>query len=280
MTHESLQIGILGCGRMTEAMLARWLAVEALAPEQVIAVVRRPERATELQQRHGIVATREVDAMLARADVVLLGVKPQQLAEAAAHFRPSVRPRTLWLSVLAGTTLATLQDAIGADVAMARAMPNTPSRIGLGATAICGSPQARDHAAWPRLLALLAELGGVFPIEEAAFHRFTAVAGSGPAYLFAFAEGMEAGARALGFSAAEAAGLVAATLHGAAALLAGDGRDAGALRSEVVSPGGTTAAALAVFAEAGMDAMLRDGLRAAAARSAELAGDPAPAPVR
>lgn len=265
------RLGIFGCGRMAEAMLARWLEVEALPRSAVHVVVRRSERAAALAQRYGVRADTDARAMVASAELVLLAIKPQQLEAALAPVREAMRPDALWISVLAGTRLARLRGALGPDVGLLRTMPNTPSRIGLGATATCDDTGARALPQRALAAALLDALGAVFPAEETTFDAFTAVAGSGPAYLFAFAEAMEGAAADLGFDDVDARRLVAATLQGAAELLARDGRSAAELRAEVVSPGGTTAAALAVFSERGQPAMVRAALRAAADRSAELA---------
>ncbi len=267
----TVRLGIFGCGRMAEAMLARWLEVGALAATDVHVVVRRGERAAALAERFGVRADSETAAMLATADLVLLAIKPQQLEDALAPVRAAMRPDALWISVLAGTPIARLRAALGPAVGLVRTMPNTPSRLGLGATATCDDALARALPQRAAADALLTALGAVFPVDEATFDAFTAVAGSGPAYLFAFAEAMEGAAANLGFDDDDARRLVAATLRGASELLSRDGRSAAELRAEVVSPGGTTAAALAVFAARGQDEMVRDALRAAADRSAELA---------
>lgn len=276
------RVGILGCGRMAEAMLARWLDSGTLAAGQVHAVVRTPERAELLRQRWGVTADLDTDGMAASCGVVLLAVKPQQLAtfggatDHASSGDAAQRTPTgaLWISVLAGTPLAALRSVMGDEPTWVRAMPNTPSRIGLGASALCVDASITP-AQRQTVDALFDPLGATFWLEEARIDAFTAVAGSGPAYVFAFAEALQAAAVAEGFDAEDARNLATATLHGAAVMLAKDGRPAAALRQEVVSPGGTTAAGLDVFAAGGFAELVAAGVMAARMRSQALAAEAA-----
>jgi pyrroline-5-carboxylate reductase len=263
----SLSVVIYGCGKMVEAMLARWVEAEALSPREVTAVVRRPQRADELRQRYGITTTLDASALRA-ADIVVLGVKPQQLDAVAPSIRSFAQPHQLWISVLAGTPLANLHARIPAR--WQRWMPNTPCRLGLGATAVCGEPAPPETM--QRLGNLLRALGESHPLLEPQIDAFTAVAGSGPAYVFAFVEALAEAARAQGIGDDQANRLARAVVVGAAGLLQADPRDAAALRTDVTSPGGTTEAALRTLAAHGWSQAMVAAIGAGVSRARVLAG--------
>lgn len=206
---------------------------------------------------------------------LLLAVKPQSLASVAHDLSGTAMDR-LVISILAGTSSAQIRDALrgaGAGPRVVRVMPNTPAQIAQGCAALAPGPGATDQD-----LAMVRRLfGAVCPvvesIDESLMDAFTAVAGSGPAYLFLLAQAMRDGAGAIGFAPDSADRVVRQTLLGAAALFAREGApDAESLRAAVTSKGGTTEAAIAVLEDAGVrEAMVR-ALHAARDRGRELGG--------
>ncbi|MCJ2036298.1 pyrroline-5-carboxylate reductase [Methylobacterium sp. J-068] len=207
------------------------------------------------------------------AEALVLAMKPQGLEGAAAGLAPLIGPRTLVVSILAGKTIANLRDRLPGAHAIVRAMPNLPASIGRGATGAVASPdvtpaqRAQGHA-------LLASVGLVEWLdEEGLIDALTAVSGSGPAYVFLLAEVMAQAGVAAGLPPEMAARLARGTVSGAAALLDADPREAGALRQDVTSPGGTTAEALAVLMRSGgLPDLMREAVEAAKRRAGELAG--------
>ncbi len=263
-----MKIAVLGCGKMTSAMVARWLQVGALSPNDVRAVTRSEASAARVQDALGVPSGTDPIAAIGWADVVLLGIKPQQAASALPTWRSAVPEGQLWLSVLAGTRQAQLEAWLGTPVA--RLMPNTPVRLGAGATAVVWS-QGCDDATRAAVSALLTQLGVVVELPESKIDAFTALAGSGPAYAFLFLEALAAGGVALGLDPVAAEELALGVLQGAAALAAADPRSPAALRAEVTSPGGMTEAAISVFDAAGWPGTVSDAMRAARQRADELA---------
>ncbi len=206
---------------------------------------------------------------------ILLAVKPQMMEGVAQDLSPAIRGHFQngipVLSILAGTPLARLHDMLGTHARLVRAMPNLPARIRQGATALCFGPTATDE---DRSLArkLFESVGPtVVSIDESLMDAFTALAGSGPAYLFYLAEAMMRAARELGFDDATAARLVRQTLLGSAMLLAESCDDPSVLRAAVTSKGGTTAAAVDRLDHAGALQTWIDAMRAARDRGAQLA---------
>lgn len=200
---------------------------------------------------------------------VMLAVKPQMLGVVGAEVSGLVGERVV-VSILAGMTGERVRGALGGACRVVRAMPNTPAQVRRGATAIALTTGATegDAAFAERVFSAVGEV--VVRLEEPMMDAFTALAGSGPAYLFYLAEAMQRGAEEVGFDAETARRVVEQTLVGAGELLRADGAPAASLRQRVTSKGGTTQAATATFDELGvMDAIAR-GIVAARDRGIEL----------
>jgi pyrroline-5-carboxylate reductase len=245
---------------MGGALLARWLAVWGPGARCVVhdPAARGP---ADPRVQHCADAS-AFSAALPGADILVLAVKPQVLARAVAALEvPGGLPV---VSIAAGVPVAALR-ALVPGCPVVRAMPNLPAAVGRGVTALAGDdvPAAR---------ALFAAVGAVEPLDEAQFDAFTALAGSGPAYVFYLTEALARAGEGLGLAPDAAARVARATVEGAAAMLhARAGQTPGELRDAVTSPGGTTAAALAVLTDGRLDAALAEALAAGAARSRALA---------
>lgn len=206
------------------------------------------------------------------ADLILLGVKPWAIAEVLGAVAEKLAKGATVVSVAAGVTLAAMRKALGErdDVAVVRAMPNTPSFIGQGVTGIAAEPDGREEAI-ELARDIFENVGEVLVLEEERIDALSAVSGSGPAYLFWFVEEMIAGAKRLGFNAEEAQLLAQQTVTGAAALLAQSDKSAPELRRQVTSPRGTTEQAVRVFSESNFNDTIDRAFAAAVARAKELA---------
>lgn len=266
-------VAVLGAGTMGEAVLAGVLR-SGWGTGDVVVCVRRPERATELEQRHGVPAVPVAEG--ATRDVVVVAVKPQQLDALLAEAAPHVRPGTLVVSVMAGVTTARLAAALPDGVDVVRAMPNTPALVGAGVTAVSAAQgTGEDRLALAE--ALLAGTGTVVRVPESAQDAVAGVSGSGPAYVFALVEAMVEGGVHAGLPRATATELAVSTALGAARLLAESGEHPALLRERVTSPAGTTAAALRQLEERGLRVAVLAAVEAAAGRSRELGGGGRPA---
>ena len=261
------RLGIIGCGKMASAMLARWLETGALAADDVIACTGSAASAERVAATFGVACGTDVAAVIAGAQTVLRAVKPQLRAGALGDLRP--QPNQRWLSVLAGVpTVAREMQRPGARVL--RLMPNTPVRLGRGLVALTpGTTATPEDVVETRTL--LAPLGTVVDVVESHVDAFTAVAGSGPAYVFLFLEALAEAGMAQGLDPQTSALLAQETLLGAALLAANAGRPPSELRAEVTSKGGMTQAALHVFASRAWPETVTEAVAAAVARAAELA---------
>ena len=255
---------MIGCGNMASAMLRAWIAGGVVAGEDVD-VVNRGDRALP----PGVRQARSLPAG-PMPDMVVLGIKPQQLAEASAVYAAAVADAPILLSMLAGVDPATLGAAFPGPVPI-QTMPNLPVELGRGVVAVhapAAPPAVRDVVD-----RLLAPLGLVEWFDDAArFDAAGALSGTGPAFLFRVIDALAAGGVAIGVPPEEALRIALATVVGAAAMAAGSDRSPATLADAVASPGGMTRAGLDVLdQDAALRALFERTLRAVAQRGAEMA---------
>ncbi len=255
---------LLGCGKMGSAMLAGWLE-RGLEADKVWVIEPVPSLWLRGTGVH-------INAPLPEAPaVVLVAVKPQMMGDALPAISALGGGETVFVSVAAGTSLASFEAAFGADTPIVRAMPNTPAAIGRGITAICAN--AAGQGALDEAAELLSAVGDVVRLEgEAQMDAVTGVSGSGPAYVFHLIETLAAGGVAQGLSPDLAMQLAKATVAGAGALAMQSDDDPAQLRVNVTSPNGTTQAALEVLMDeaSGLPVLLPRAVAAATKRSKEL----------
>jgi pyrroline-5-carboxylate reductase len=263
------EVLLIGFGNMGQALVRGWLAKGIAA--HAIRVVDPAPAARAVAAQLGVAASERAEPLATRPGVVLLAVKPNQLAAALAASRSNAAGGTVHLSIAAGKTLAQLEAGLGAGAAVVRAMPNTPAAIGKGMTVLVAN-SATSAAQRAVCADLLAAVGSVAWVDdERDMDAVTAVSGSGPAYVFLLIECLEQAGVGAGLAAGLARQLALATVAGAGAYAESAGEPAAELRRRVTSPGGTTQAALAVLgAEHGLADLVERAVRAAAARSREL----------
>jgi pyrroline-5-carboxylate reductase len=264
------RIVLVGFGNMGQALARGWLGRGLDA--SFVTVLDPAETAREAARALGFASGENGE--VTAGDLVLLAVKPNQLEAVAAQARSSLAEGGAVLSIAAGRTLAQLASLLGPDVAVVRAMPNTPAAIGRGATVLCAS---KDTASHHRALCseLMSAVGIVeWVVNEAVMDAVTAVSGSGPAYVFLLIECLTEAGRRVGLSGDLAARLATATVAGAGEYAARAEFDAAELRRRVTSPNGTTQAALErLMAEDGLGRLVNEAVAAATERSRQLSGE-------
>jgi pyrroline-5-carboxylate reductase len=265
---ETPSISFIGAGNMGEAML-RGLAKAGLPPKRLRAFDVRQDRLQALAAETGFNAHFDLASAVNSADVVVLATKPQSFGELLDQLAPLLKPEQTVLSIAAGVRLQRLEAAFGPGQPLIRVMPNTPGLIGQGVSAYClGKAAGEAHAAAAELI--LKPLGQVLRVAESDMDAVTALSGSGPAYVFLFMEALQAAGQKLGLSEAASFDLAAQTLLGASAMIQARQKSPADLRVAVTSPGGTTAAALKAFEDAGFRQLVEKALTAARDRSVEL----------
>ncbi len=263
-------IGFVGGGNMATALIKGLLAAGLYAPEQVVASDVDAPKLAGLRRRFKVATTADNAALVRNTKVIVIAVKPQIIDAVLAQMRPAVTPRKLFVSIAAGVTTARLEAGLGGDARVLRVMPNTPALLGKSMSVLVRGRHATP--ADERLgLRLLRAVGTALAVqEERVLDAVTGLSGSGPAYVYLFAEGLIAGGIAAGLSAELATQLALQTITGAAAMLQETGETPAALRAMVTSPGGTTFAGLGELERRGFKDAVAAAVVTATRRSEEL----------
>lgn len=267
-------IAFIGAGNMAGALIGGLIA-DGMPPQRIIATDPSSEKCADLSAATGIRTSSDNRGAAAAAGTVVLAVKPQVLGEVARELAPVVqRHRPLVISIAAGIRCAALQSWLGGEqVALVRTMPNTPAMVQCGASVLYATPAVSEPQR-ERAESLMRAVGITRWIEdEALMDVVTALSGSGPAYFFLVMEALEAAARDMGLGAETARLLTLQTALGAARMALESSESPQELRTRVTSPGGTTERALGVLRDGGLEALFRQALEAARARSVELSAD-------
>jgi len=263
------RVALLGVGKLGEALLTGLLRAGRPATD-IVVTTRRPERAEQLREQYGVtVATNaEVGAL---ADVVLLAVKPQDMAALLAELAGTVPSDRLVVSMAAGTTTATIEAALEPGTPVVRVMSNTPVLVDEAMSAISAGACAQEqHLALTE--ELLRPVGQTIRVPESQQDAVTALSGSGPAYFFYLVEAMTDAGILLGLPRQVAHDLIVQTALGSALMLRDSGEHPVRLREAVTSPAGTTISAIRVMEDHGVRAAMLSALEAARDRSRQLAG--------
>jgi pyrroline-5-carboxylate reductase len=271
MTEWPASLALVGAGKMGGAMAQGWLEAGLPASSLTILEPNPSSEIATLAAKWGVALNPHIATP---PEMLVLAVKPQSLDQVAPQISRLAGERTLLLSIIAGKTIANLTARLSQARAVVRAMPNTPAAIGRGVTAaFANGDVSSGQRRWCERM--LSAVGTFFWLDdEDAIDAVTAISGSGPAYVFALTEALAAAAEKLGLPAAMSMSLARGTVEGASELMRRESATSPAtLRQNVTSPGGTTAAALAVLQDAkGLDDLMARATAAARARAAEMAG--------
>jgi pyrroline-5-carboxylate reductase len=264
-----MKIAFIGGGNMGEAMLAALLAQKLAMPQDICVSDVSKERLDYLKKQYKVAIALDNNEAITGKEVIVLAVKPQSLPEVLNGLKGNLKPDQLVLSIIAGATIKKIGGGL-AHQRIVRAMPNTPARIGCGVTGWTSTaevtPEQKESAR-----AILGALGKEISFDDEKYlDMVTAVSGSGPAYLFLLAEALIEAAVKLGLSLQEAETLVVQMMLGSAKLLVKPGQTPAELRRAVTSKGGTTEAALKIFAKGDFAGLVAQAVKAAYDRAREL----------
>lgn len=261
------RIAILGAGVMGGALLSALLR-SGHAPDDIV-LSERMVASTQATAQEYAVSSAPVAEAAQGADIVVLAVKPQDMADLLAEIHESIGAQTLVISVAAGISTEYLENRLPANTGVVRVMPNTPAQVDQGMSALsAGRHCTSEHLAQAE--ALLGTFGRVVVLDEKHQNAATAISGSGPAYIFYVTEAMIEAGVLLGLPRSTATEMVVQTLYGAATMIRETGEHPSILREQVSSPGGTSVAALRALEDHKVRAAFLTAIEAAARRSAEL----------
>lgn len=264
-----MKIAFIGGGNMGEAILSAVLGKHLVAARSIAVSDISPERRQYLEKQYDVAVTDDNRQAVAGADVVVLAIKPQNLAEIMTDLKGTLAPEQLVLSIIAGARLDTISQGLG-HRAVVRAIPNTPAQISKGMTAWTTTEEVNKQQ---RELAssILGVMGHEIVVDnEDQIDMATAISGSGPAYLFLFVETLVDAGVQLGLSLEMAQELVLTTILGSGQLIKESGREPAELRRMVTSPGGTTAEALRELEQGNFTGLIARAARAAYERAKQL----------
>jgi pyrroline-5-carboxylate reductase len=267
----TVKVVLVGCGNMGYAMLAGWLKSRQLSPSETFVAEPNAELRARAEKLGVATGASVADLPAGTPELVVMAVKPQVIREVTAGYKHLGNGQTSFVSVAAGTPIATFAEVLGDKTPIIRVMPNTPAAIGKGMMVVYANAHVRPETK-KFVDELLAASGAVATVDdEKLMDAVTAVSGSGPAYIFHFIECLTAAAEHAGLPTETAKLLAMQTVYGAACLAAESGEEPGLLRQQVTSPNGTTAAALNVLmGDDRLKTLLTEAVEAARLRSIEL----------
>ena len=266
---DTKKIAFIGGGAMGEAMLSAVLNKGLSMPEAVWVSDIKEERRQHLKQKCGVTVTEDNREATDKSDIIVLAIKPQNLAEVMPELSGHLKSPQLILSIIAGARINTLCQGLN-HRHVVRVMPNTPVQIGEGISVWTATTEVtKPQKEWTR--SILGAMGKeIYVDDEKYLDMATAVSGSGPAYFFLFVESLIESAVKIGLSPDVAKELVLQTMLGSSQLLKKSGKSPAELRRMVTSPGGTTAAAMLQFEKGGFSNLVQQAVTAAYNRAKEL----------
>jgi pyrroline-5-carboxylate reductase len=268
LAESKINIGFIGAGVMGTALI-KSLLDSSIKPDHIFVCEKDEARVSEVANSLKVNALSLID-IVKKCHVLFLAVKPQDLENLLNEIGDKLNADTLIISIAAGKKTKLIENLIKTANPVIRVMPNTPAQIGKGVCVIsAGSNATKKDLELTKQL--LDKSGLVVEVNESDQDAVTALSGSGPAYFFAFVESVINSGVNLGLSKEVATQLAVGTILGSAAMLNESGQDAATLRKNVTSPNGTTAAALKVFTDKNLEAIIHEAMLAAKNRSQELA---------
>jgi pyrroline-5-carboxylate reductase len=265
-----LRVAVLGAGKMGGILLQAFLKNNLLAPEQIFATVQHAERAKALSAQFGVEITTDNLAAARQADMILLGVKPIQVPALIEEIKSALTPRKTVLSFAASVKTQTIEDAAGCELAVIRAMPNTPAMLAAGITALCaGRFVSAEQMAMAQKI--FQTVGKTVVVDEKHMDAVTGLSGSGPAFLYIIIEALAEAGVNVGLPRDVATLLAAQTTLGSARMVLETGYHPALLKDAVTTPAGCTVDGILELEEGGLRVTLIKAVKRATQRAKELA---------
>lgn len=262
-------IGFVGTGNMGKAMLRGLVKAELYPASEIFIYNRSVEPMEALVAELGVTTTASAAELAQKAQVIILGVKPNALPSVLSQLKDQLNPEQLVVSVAAGVTLAQMAELLSSEQKLVRVMPNTPALVGEGMSAVAVNEQV-TAAETAQILQIFQSFGKAELVTENLIDAVVGVSGSAPAYVYLFIEALADGAVAEGMPRAQAYEFAAQTVLGSAKMVLETGQHPGALKDMVSSPGGTTIAAVKVLEDKGFRSAVINAVQTAAQKNQEM----------
>lgn len=264
------KVAMLGAGKMGGILLTALLRSGLLAPDQVVATVAHAERVAAVQAKLGVRCIDDNLAAAQQSDLIIVAVKPTQVIELMKQIAPALSPGKVILSIAASVTTSAIEAAAGHEIAVIRAMPNTPARLGAGMTAVVRGRYATD-AQTALAERMFRTVGRVVEVDEKHMDAVTGLSGSGPAFLYIILEALTEAGVNVGLPREVATQLAAQTAYGAARMVLETGAHPALLKDEVTTPAGCTVDGILELEAGGLRVTLIKAVKRATERARELA---------
>jgi pyrroline-5-carboxylate reductase len=247
--HGVIQsVGFIGCGKMGQAMIGRLIQSGTIKATKIIASAQTEETLEKISETYGIETTLRNETVAETVECLVLAIHPYEYEGVIKDIRSAVPPETIVLTIAAGKTMNQVEDYFGKPIKLVRTMPNTPTYVGEGMTAMCVNGQVTEEEK-KDIKNLLSNFGAVEVIPESKMDAIPAISGSSPAYVYMMIEAMADGGVRQGLNRELAYRLAAQSILGAAKMVLESGQHPGSLKDQVCSPGGSTIAAVATLEE-------------------------------
>jgi pyrroline-5-carboxylate reductase len=265
-----LRVAVLGAGKMGGILLQAFLKNNLLAPEQIFATVQHAERAKALSAQFGVEVTTDNLAAARQADVILFGVKPIQVPALVDEIKAALTPKKMVLSFAASVKTQSIEEGAGCELAVVRAMPNTPAMLAAGITALCAGRfvSAEQMAVAQKIFQTV---GRTVVVDEKHMDAVTGLSGSGPAFLYIIIEALAEAGVNVGLPRDVATLLAAQTTLGSARMVLETGYHPALLKDAVTTPAGCTVDGILELEEGGLRVTLIKAVKRATQRAKELA---------
>ncbi len=266
------RVAVIGAGKMGQTLIGGWLDAGAVAAGSIVATAGHADRIARVARDFGVEGTVDNRAAVKGADIVLLAVKPQTADTVLAEIGDSLEPGQLVVSILASVTTSHIEDRLPVAIPVVRAMPNTPSRVGAGMTALCsGRHASAEHVAAAERLFL--PLGRTVVADEKHMDAITGLSASGPAFMYIVIEALADGGVKVGLPRKMAIELAAQTCLGAGKMVIDTGMHPALLKDEVTTPAGCTVDGILRLEEGGLRVTLIKAIVEATSRAGALVSD-------
>jgi len=263
------KLAVIGAGKMGETLIKALLDAKMLAADQIVATAKHASRVEDIVKRLGVPTTLDNRAAISSADVILLCVKPQALRDVLAEIKPVISNDQLVISIAASATTSFIERHLDKSVPVVRAMPNTPSLVRSGMTALCRGTQATDEHL-QRACKIFEAVGRSLIIDEKYMDAVTALSASGPAYIYIVLEALAEGGVKVGLPRHVATELASQMCLGAAKMVLETGAHPALLKDAVTTPAGCTIDGILQLEEGGLRVTLIKAVVEATRRAAQL----------
>jgi pyrroline-5-carboxylate reductase len=266
----NVRVAVLGAGKMGGILLQAFLKENLFSDEKIHATVNHTEKAVALSTQWGVDVTTDNAKAASEADLILIGVKPFQVPDLIAEIKPVLTPEKTLVSFAASVKTRAIEEAAGMDIAVVRAMPNTPAALGAGVTALCRGRFVSDKK-MELAQRIFETVGRTVTVDEKHMDAVTGLSGSGPAYIYIIIEALaEAGVK-VGLPRDTATQLAAQTAFGASKMVLETGYHPALLKDAVTTPAGCTIDGILELEEGGLRVTLIKAVMRATERARQLA---------